>query len=741
MKKVIAFILFIFLLLPARSQSNATDPSQLFLQLEQSKPDTSRIGIFIRIAGYYFTKMRLINRMDSVEFYLKKARQLNEDFHVATLQNKINILSAKHYSVLHPAEDARIVFIPVIDTCKKTGDKPNEAQAWIELGVRIVADSQSTLFKLTCYQNALLLTRQLHDNYTEIKLLNNVASVHLRQRKFDLAEIELLQVLKEEKKAGSVTVMYTCDQLAELYTEKGEYAKALQFALKTQTMMGINGDSTYAGIFYSRLSGIYRFLGKTAECIEWAKKNLDYKMATNNLAGIYNNVDLIAYLLSGQGKPREALDFLLEQVRKQKLTDINDQRKIQGALGDTYDDLKMYGLAEKSYVEMIRLGNEQTRNFSLADRGYDNCNMGSFYFRRGNYNKALGFLEMALKNYEAMGELPYIKVAHIWLFKTDSALGNYVSAIKHLKEHNRLGDSIFNIARNKQIEELQVAYKTEQKDKDFRLLAGKEQLARVQLKSTTNTRNWIIAGAFLLLIIAGLLYRQTIARKKNNSIIKNKNKLLQHLVTEKEWLLKEVHHRVKNNLHTVIGLLESQAANLQDDALKANEISKHRIYAMSLIHQQLYNAEDIKTIDMKVYLPELLDYLGESFGIGRKIRFQLDIAPLKLGVSQAIPIGLIVNEAVTNSIKYAFLPAKQGNISISMHQSADKIYICIADDGIGIDPAITSTASTSMGLKLIKGLTRDIEGEIDFTTENGTRIGINFKPDPLNEISTLAKYN
>jgi two-component sensor histidine kinase len=266
-------------------------------------------------------------------------------------------------------------------------------------------------------------------------------------------------------------------------------------------------------------------------------------------------------------------------------------------------------------------------------------------------------------------------------------------------------------------------------------------LGRVQLQSTKNTRNWIIAGAFLLLIIAALLYRQTIVRRQNNRIINNKNELLQHLVIEKEWLLKEVHHRVKNNLHTVIGLLESQAANLQDDALRANEISKNRIYAMSLIHQQLYSAEDIKTIDMDVYLAELLDYLGESFGTGRQIRFQLDIAPLKLGVGQAIPIGLIVNEAVTNSIKYAFLPGSQGNIRVNMHQSADRISLAITDDGIGIDPAITSGKSASMGLKLIKGLTRDIDGEIDFTNENGARIDINFKPDPLNEISPFSKYN
>jgi len=738
MKKCISFIVFIFLLLPGRPQSSKPgDLVPLLSKLAQSKPDTSRIGIFIRIAETYFYKVRLPDRMDSVVFYLKKAQQLNKAFHIAKFQNNINLLFAQHRSELYPSEDPRMLFLPIIDACKKTGDQQIEADAWMELGATIELDSASLPYKLTCYQNGLVLARKVQNNYVELRLLLFIARVHTQQQKYDLVERELFQILKEEKKAGPTIIMYACHEVTVLYMEKGEYDKALFYALKTLKMMGVSGDSYDAGAFYSRLSAIYSYLGKPAESLEWSRIDLEQKMASY-IVGNYRKLNDIVNQLRQQAKPREALAFIQEQLRQQKPTDINDQRMTQRTLGDTYRDLHMDDLAEKSYVEMIRLGNQQTRNFPVWDRGYDNVRMGSFYLYRGLYQKALPFLETSLKNYEAYGLFPHLRSVHAYLYKTDSALGNYVEAIKHLKESSRLGDSIFNMTRNKQIEELQVAYKTEQKDKDFLLLKGKQKLAQVQLQHSQNTRDLTIAGAALLLIIAVLLYRLALLRKKNNRVIKNKNEQLQHLVTEKEWLLKEVHHRVKNNLHTVIGLLESQAAYLQDDALKANEISKHRIYAMSLIHQQLYNTEDIKTIDMTVYLPELLDYLGESFGIGRNIRFRLDIAPVKLGVSQAIPVGLIINEAVTNSIKYAFRPGKQGNITITMHQSADGINLVIADDGIGINPDIASAASTSMGLKLIKGLTRDIDGEIKFINENGTRIEINFKPDPLNEISTLA---
>jgi two-component sensor histidine kinase len=194
---------------------------------------------------------------------------------------------------------------------------------------------------------------------------------------------------------------------------------------------------------------------------------------------------------------------------------------------------------------------------------------------------------------------------------------------------------------------------------------------------------------------------------------------------------------VKNNLHTVICLLESQARHLENDALKAIEVSQQRIYAMSLIHQQLYQSEDIKVIDMSFYIPELVTYLKTSFGVTDKIRFQLEIDPVKLDVAQAIPVGLIINEAVTNSIKYAFPIGQQGMVSISMIQKAETISLIIADSGIGMNPANTATDPGSLGIKLIKGLIEDLNGEINFDTSNGTKITIAFQADQLQEQSPI----
>jgi len=321
---------------------------------------------------------------------------------------------------------------------------------------------------------------------------------------------------------------------------------------------------------------------------------------------------------------------------------------------------------------------------------------------------------------------------YLW-FVLDTARHQYKSAISHLLISNKIKDSIYSETRSRQAQQLQVQFETAKKEDEIKLLNQKRKLEQASLEQANLVKNVTIGGIILALIIAGLFYRQYRQKRKANLVVTHKNELLQHLLTEKEWLLKEVHHRVKNNLHTVICLLESQAAYLENDALKAIEKSQHRIYAMSLIHQKLYQSEDIKTINMKEYLPEFIQYLGDSFDTSSQIRFQLDIEPIKLSAAQAIPIALIINEAVTNSIKYAFPYNRKGEISIVMHRVEDQIKLEVADNGIGMNANIKDTELNSLGLELIKGLSEEIRAHIEFENNMGTKISVTFKRDELVE--------
>ncbi|HEX2628070.1 MAG TPA: sensor histidine kinase, partial [Chitinophagaceae bacterium] len=185
---------------------------------------------------------------------------------------------------------------------------------------------------------------------------------------------------------------------------------------------------------------------------------------------------------------------------------------------------------------------------------------------------------------------------------------------------------------------------------------------------------------------------------------------------------------------TVVSLLESQSSYLEKDALQAVQSSQHRVYAMSLIHQKLYQENNMASINMSVYLPELVEYLADSFEVRQRIRFQLDIASISVDVSQAVPIGLILNEAITNSIKYAFPNDGRNEIKIVMHYLDDgQVQLRIADNGIGLSADFRDGKIGSLGIKLMKGLTEDIGGCFTIENDNGTSITVQFSKDAIIE--------
>jgi two-component sensor histidine kinase len=253
-----------------------------------------------------------------------------------------------------------------------------------------------------------------------------------------------------------------------------------------------------------------------------------------------------------------------------------------------------------------------------------------------------------------------------------------------------------------------------------------------ELKLLLQERQYLIVCGFfasaLTIVLAALLFWQwRISRKTSEEISFQKEKLKQ-LAEEKEWLLKEVHHRVKNNLHMIICLLESQAMYLKDDALKAVENSQYRIFAMSLIHQKMYIKDHISTIDMAEYIPELVTKLGTSFDVRDSLNFTFNIDPVKLNSSYAIPLGLIINEAVTNAIKYAFPLCRTGSVHVALLEECSSITLLISDDGVGFLDDPSSREFDSMGIELMKGLSAEINANIRFENSGGSRITVTFVP-------------
>lgn len=288
--------------------------------------------------------------------------------------------------------------------------------------------------------------------------------------------------------------------------------------------------------------------------------------------------------------------------------------------------------------------------------------------------------------------------------------------------------SLQEVITGKQQQELAQKEKELQlQQENINLLHNRELLQESQLKQAHFIKRMTIGGIVLLLVIVGLLYNQYRIKHRNNRAISEKNERLNNLLEEKEWLLKEVHHRVKNNLQVVSSLLQSQSVFLKDEALAAVHDSQHRVQAMSLIHQKLYQTDNISTINMGVYIPELVDYLKDSFVTRTRIVFVMDIAPAALDVTQAIPLGLIINEAVTNIFKHAFPGRDRGQVHLSLKElGKDELLLDIADNGVGLQADPDLFPQNSLGLNLMKGLCRDFNGRYTIESNEGTHIQVIF---------------
>jgi PAS domain S-box-containing protein len=203
---------------------------------------------------------------------------------------------------------------------------------------------------------------------------------------------------------------------------------------------------------------------------------------------------------------------------------------------------------------------------------------------------------------------------------------------------------------------------------------------------------------------------------------------IQKDLTEKEVLLKEIHHRVKNNLQIISSLLNLQASQLHDEqALAAFEESKNRIYSMALIHEQLYRSLNFSNIQMKDYVQTLTRELIRAYRVFGRIEITAKVDNTSLGIDKAIPCGLILNELITNSIKYAFPEGSPGRIDVSLKTLKDSTHeIKVHDNGVGLSKYIDFENLESLGLHLVKVLTEQLDGSVEISGGKGTTFIIHF---------------
>jgi two-component sensor histidine kinase len=196
---------------------------------------------------------------------------------------------------------------------------------------------------------------------------------------------------------------------------------------------------------------------------------------------------------------------------------------------------------------------------------------------------------------------------------------------------------------------------------------------------------------------------------------------------EKDVLLKEVHHRVKNNLQVISSLLSLQSMSQSDSAtICLLRESQDRVRSMALIHEQLYQSGDLSRLDFGAYADRLTANLLRSYTVAGTIKLKIDVRDILISIDLAIPCGLIINELVTNALKHAFPHGRNGTVGIAMHRDGGEYVLAVTDDGVGMPPQVNSENADSFGLQLVDTLVGQLEGSIDVDRNDGTAYTIRF---------------
>ena len=305
------------------------------------------------------------------------------------------------------------------------------------------------------------------------------------------------------------------------------------------------------------------------------------------------------------------------------------------------------------------------------------------------------------------------------------AIGDFKNAFLTKKRHLDTYEALRDSQREELLYELESKYLNEKQQNEINTLKVATQQATIASQRRANQRNLFISISTLLLLLIFFFVVRYHQKNKSNRLLAEKNTVIESALQEKEILLKEIHHRVKNNLQVISSLLNLQAESLSDEsALAAITDGKNRVKSMSLIHQRLYQENDLRGVDVRDYLKSLIPQLINSFALHNKeIDYKIDVADLKLDVDTLVPLGLIINELVTNSMKHAFEEMPNGIIELNMKEKNGQLHVQIRDNGKGLDEfALKNT--NSFGWKMISSLSRKLKAELNILNEGGTVVDI-----------------
>jgi len=529
-------------------------------------------------------------------------------------------------------------------------------------------------------------------------------------------------------------------------------------------------DTFNIGICYISLASLHASLGNVYDAIDYNIKGLNILEKVDNAYLVAGACNVLCNIFQGLGNYEKAEEYARQM---NQLCEENGYKQFgayaKSALGrqakqrGDYDEaLQFYDLAIK---ELDRKGVRIHGSHNIKTAFKVKTDIVEIHLKKGDINNAISMLnkmeKQDISSYTSLAKMNYYEVQlesaiavkntskiNEYLAKGNEVLtddssfkirkiharlnklaaeysGNYKEANTHLNTFFALKDSIEKKQNSQLIHNLEAKYQKAEQEKEITKLSFNNERAESQIKQKNI---FLILGGIGLAILSFLVfqfYKLYQSNKQNKEQLASQNVIITKALEDKNTLLKEIHHRVKNNLQVISSLLSLQSRYIKDEeTLDAIKASKSRVQSMSLLHQNLYRDDNLKGVEMNQYFQNLGQNLFDTYNIKENIQFTTDIDDITLDIDTVVPMGLITNELISNALKHAFKGRDSGKIHLSLKEKNNTLFLTVQDNGVGLPDGELPVSYKSLGATLIQSFAEKLEGEISIDISEGSRVTV-----------------
>ncbi len=532
------------------------------------------------------------------------------------------------------------------------------------------------------------------------------------------AKLIFVQINAMDKESNAIS------DIGMAYYFRGNYELALRNYLKGLELRQQVGDKMPISRSFNNIGLAYRSRKDYPNAIKYYNASLLIKKELDDQPGILNTLINIGSSYEHTENYDSAFVYAKAALKiAEKLQLKKDILNCEANMGSALAGMNQTESAKKLLLEVQR--DAKSINYSVLNPTVNEA-LGNIALAENNINLAISYFSQALMEATQSHSLEKQTIFAKILSTTYQRKGDYKLAYSYLVQARNSYDTLYNIENSRQINELSAVYENAEKEKEIEKLNLINVVSATQLEAKVRERNYFILSSILFLGLAGVAFKAFTNNRRKKELLNTQNKIIEISLSEKELLLREIHHRVKNNLQVVSSLLSLQSNYISDEkALDAVRESKNRVQSMAIIHQNLYMDENLANINVKTYVENLTTYLFNSYNIQKeKVTLEMDIQTMQLDVDILVPLGLILNELINNCLKYAVPGERKGVIEVVLKQNENQFTLEVNDDGVGFEGDASHFNQNSFGHKMINTFIKKLKGEMKIFSDNGTHVAI-----------------